>query len=284
MMSAVPDWTETAMPLAAVFTAHSIKNRREYQEDRFTCSQRLDLPTRWGLWSCWCVFDGHGGDLSSEYLSANFIRVLCTHILKSPNQGTSACMVSALEQLQQDWDHTIGQTNESGTTVLVALIDHVRTNLILLNLGDSRGVLYNDSGKVLLQTLDQGLDLPAERLVVEQRQLKRSFAPCQVTLLPGEPWRVNGNLAMSSSFADSGADLLGCVGRRPDIYIYQLQSNIKYKLVLASDGLWDELTVKQVGVEIRDHKPLNAQQLVHQAKAVGRQGDNITCAIVTMTC
>ena len=165
----------------------------------------------------------------------------------------------------------------SGTTVNIVLINSDERKLIWANAGDSRAVLFshksnktqnspnddvkikgdnsddengNDDWKITQLSEDHKPDLPKEH-----ERITKQFGGRVLSYLdsdgkpvgPARVWLKNQNipgLAMSRSLGDIVAHSVG-VEWEPEIKEFQLQKEDKM-LVVASDGLWEFLSNKQV--------------------------------------
>jgi serine/threonine protein phosphatase PrpC len=102
----------------------------------------------------------------------------------------------------------------------------------------------------------------------------------EVVQLNGQ-YRVNGTLAVTRALGD--ADFKDCVIADPEILEIERSDLKEEYVVLGSDGLWDYMSVKELGEFVNqliiDNQASNvAQELAKKAKAKGAT-DNI-CVIV----
>ncbi|XP_042488703.1 LOW QUALITY PROTEIN: probable protein phosphatase 2C 72 [Macadamia integrifolia] len=134
----------------------------------------------------------------------------------------------------------------SGTTAVTII--QQGEDLIIANLGDSRAVLgtITEKGLTVIQlTTDLKPSLPREA-----ERIKKSNG--RVFALKDEPhvqrvWLPNDNLpglAMARAFGDFQLKDYGLIAV-PDISYHRLTANDQF-LVLATDGIWDVLSNKQV--------------------------------------
>ncbi|CCI49342.1 unnamed protein product [Albugo candida] len=203
-----------------------------------------------------CVFDGHGeaGDLVSQALRDKFPVELCKHpkyrVKKDPKALQSAISDSLQIVERKILRDSNIDTEFSGTTAVIALIrDHV---LITANIGDSRIVRgYMDAESTIHSqdiSIDHKPDLPDEK----DRILKsggRVFAVEYDDGVDGPPRVWLGHLdvpglAMSRSLGDAVAHTAG-VTSEPEFSIHTLKASDRC-FVMATDGLWEFMTTKEV--------------------------------------
>jgi len=223
------------------------------------------------------VFDGHGGHNVADKLQKNFTNHLSKELKdkKLTNENIKTAFTS--------FDETLRTFYEVGSCAIVALIQG--NELYLVNLGDSRGLLFNHEGKILLETKDHKPGDPDEKKRIE---LAGGFV--QTFGVP----RVNGNLALSRAFGDFA--LKGPVGKNPlteypvssvpDVYhIHLSKGNNHLKVLLACDGLWDIYKSQQVVDELLKVEEKEMQKacgvIVQRAFDRGST-DNITALLVEL--
>ncbi len=176
------------------------------------------------------VFDGHAGKEVSDYLVNNLPQAFAQFLL-NVNFSDEITVKNAITNAYIDLDKKMfEQKMKAGSTAVVAL--YLSGILYLVNLGDSRAVLFTNNGKILLETQDHKPNEEKQRIV---------SAGGFVT--DGEPPRVNGVLAVSRAFGDfylkhqSKYNPRGPVSVIPDI-TKLVQINPSF-ILLASDGLYD---------------------------------------------
>lgn len=113
----------------------------------------------------------------------------------------------------------------------------VGQKLVIANAGDSRAVLYKDSGKVVRLSKDHRPEDPEEKERIEA-------LGGRVVTLPQDAPRLNGTLSVSRGFGDF--DLQPCLSPDPFINIVPISPDDRY-LILGCDGLWDEVEEEKVG-------------------------------------
>lgn len=265
-------------------------NGRDYMED-YWVNAELE-----GIGHLWAVFDGHGGDYISRALSQMLPGLLHNRLNEfadRPDQWSSVIRDTILSfdrlAFEQRWDLTPEEkaslnqrTGSAGSTLLLALLSPRYRRLWLVNVGDSRAVLYRaNDGQPIVATVDHKPEDPEER----QRVLSVGGSVTR----DGRVMRLGGedSLAVSRAIGDFNVraprDRIEYVGPEraivsplPDITEVNLDENTSWRLVLASDGLWensgrlglnDEGFTRLVGLAIADQLPLEAHGYTKPVKA-----------------
>ena len=147
-----------------------------------------------------------------------------------------------------------------GTTLISAALvgggsEAGRRTLVVANVGDSRAVLCAGDGQPVALSDDHKPDRADERKRVEalggvvHKNIPGFAGALPDWMAPGElPYRVyhangEGGLAMSRAIGDAG--LAPLVVADPEVTTRVLREDDKF-VVLASDGVWDVLTNKEV--------------------------------------
>lgn len=216
-----------------------VKGSREYQED-------TSINDIVGEWKIAGVFDGHGGGETSAWLMHNYISKLKDFIPTDLSIKNKTVITDGIKAAYKSIDSVlrfkipeISGGDDSGSTAVVAIWN--QRILILINLGDSRGVVFTGDGAILGETKDHKPNDPSEKKRI-------ASAGGEVTAGPGLP-RVNGMYAVSRAFGDfTCKDEKGDLDKspmswEPDITFVNLdtiEANVTCYLILASDGVWDE--------------------------------------------
>lgn len=144
----------------------------------------------------------------------------------------------------------------SGTTMV--LVIYRKCSIFFVNLGDSRGFLASKCGIKVVPSLVTEFHKPDDE--IERKRIELSggviapfFDEKGVASGPNRVWnkkQTEPGLATSRSFGDLLAHKLGVshvpgILKLPDIIVKKLDSNDHY-LFLASDGVWDVLTPKEI--------------------------------------
>lgn len=198
------------------------------------------------------VFDGHGGDHCSKFVSANIVKILEGHpeTLSSPLQA----LESAFRDTEAQWlAHAIEDDHlQEGSTAAVALI--FGAWLYLAVLGDSRAVIARNNGReAFVPITGHRPNTPSELRRLKSRHPHAKISKNGSRLLH-PVW--NGDLVslgLSRSFGDAlfkdekfitpkvaeeGGSGLIC---EPSLWGHYLTSVDDF-MILACDGLWDTVT------------------------------------------
>lgn len=196
------------------------------------------------------VYDGHGGANAAKYTTKNLYNNFLAEKGAIPNR-----LIQAFEKTDQD----IQQEMKDGTTAVVAFIDGNKA--YIANAGDARALIIRN-GNVITATKDHKPSDPAEEarikaaggkilyLTDSSKQAEKLHKEGKTVQLVGRghghrviPRIVGkqGSLAVARSLGDRG--YIGA-SATPDIYEQKLQNGDI--IVLACDGLWDELSNEKV--------------------------------------
>lgn len=275
------------------FTAATAQNKRDDQEDRY-CEGFIDLNGTNYFASA--VADGHNGAGSADYFCSNFLATLKTtgeskELLKetspSANEYCAITLKLSAEHLLQNWEtkqlsKPMDKRDVSGNTVTAILINIKTGNGAVLNLGDSRTMVFDaNDGSILWQTEDHDLSNPDEVKAIEARKVLATGKPCKVTsedengtMVP----RVANYLAMAKAMGDLMESVHGCVGKEFDVFTIDFSQKPMY-ILLASDGLYDDVTNDELGSMIAKNK-MDASELTKHVVKFGKYGDNVTCVLI----
>ncbi|BFF96153.1 protein phosphatase 1L [Drosophila madeirensis] len=162
-------------------------------------------------------------------------------------------------------------TNIAGTTALIAIVHG--TKLIVANVGDSRGVMYDSRGITIPLSFDHKPQQVRERKRIHDAGGFIAFRGV---------WRVAGVLATSRAMGDYPLKDKNLVIATPDILTFELNDHKPHFLILASDGLWDIFSNEEACVFIQEH----LKEPDYGAKAITMESykrgsvDNITVVVI----
>ncbi|XP_791681.3 protein phosphatase 1L [Strongylocentrotus purpuratus] len=255
---------------------YSIQGRRPGMEDRF------DYATgeKDGVTEKFCgIYDGHGGEFAAEFteklLSQAVLARLATAKRRQLPVNHSQILVEEILAVDEKF-LTVAKSNEdmAGSTALVALITD--SDVIVANVGDSRGVMCDGSGKTVPLSYDHKPHHPQERKRIKKAGGFIAF---------NGVWRVAGILATSRAIGDYPLKDHKFVVADPDILSFDLDEHNPQFLILATDGLWDTFTNEEAVQYIKERlgEPhFGAKSLVLQAFYRGSM-DNITVMVVNLS-
>ena len=310
---------------------------RDYNEDRVSIiinvnrniSEKCKEKKEWPKVSYFSIFDGHGGNKCADFLKNNLLSLICENkyyphnIEKAIKYGFKEADKIFLE-LNQIGAEII---DSSGSCGLILLI--FETKIYIANVGDSRCVISLNNGKIRKDvTRDHKPNYPyeKERIILNggklyQTQTNLNQNEENTELIDNEdisntekntnliligPYRVSpGNLSVSRTIGDPYAKLTNFGGNpkvvisEPDIYCFDLNEDDIDFLILGCDGIYDQLTSKEVlqcaWMMIEKNKKLtdendnidiyntcaNIVDFILKMSMARKSLDNVTCLIVT---
>jgi serine/threonine protein phosphatase PrpC len=260
-----------------IVSVKSSKGARAKNEDRYIYI--TNISELFGLKgppvSYFAVFDGHAGSLAAEYakvqLHANIIKQqnLYDNVKEAIREGYRITDDRFIKHAQKE-------DFQSGTTAVTALIigpPHHR-KLYIANVGDSLGILCR-KGEVINLSFPHKPDKPEEKKRLEKKG-------AIVTYFDGVA-RVNGVMGISRSIGDLRLKkYLTC---EPYITEIDLTPDDEF-LVLATDGVWDVISKKDMMLYIRDamnefptEKAYISDVILQRCKKLNAK-DNMTCMVI----
>mmetsp|Transcript_849 Transcript_849/g.2259 ORF Transcript_849/g.2259 Transcript_849/m.2259 type:complete len:328 (+) Transcript_849:30-1013(+) len=245
------------------------KGRRPAQEDT------LDIIHQNGV-HIFAVFDGHNGWMCSKRLKASFCKDLMAKVAPL-NLGNKAQVEQVIRQEIRTFEARFKEemvkvgNRPDGSTLNVCILKGM--SLTCVNIGDSRAVLVQQCQQAVKMSDDHKPTNPSEAQRVER-------AGGYIERNANKAWRVNGIISVSRSVGDFNIKKakpgLIC---EPDFKHMTLTQKDEY-LVIATDGLWDGLSVEDVAFYATQKAgPGAARGLVSSALARGST-DNTACIVV----
>jgi serine/threonine protein phosphatase PrpC len=146
-----------------------------------------------------------------------------------------------------------------GSTAVILVVHN--NDVYVANVGDSRAIMNTSIGHIDL-TVDHKPDSKKE---LERIKSLGGF----VERDPMGTYRLNGSLAMSRSIGD--AYLYPHLSNDPDIFNYKIERGKNKFIVIATDGLWDVFTSK----EVNDYILVNMNRLEYTSKSLSKVGSNL---------
>lgn len=255
---------------------YAVQGRRPKMEDRFSVITRVPESDV----ALYGVFDGHGGESAAEFVEKHLFKSLSGRIsqgfAKSPLEQKSLNFPQLIaEEILSVDKELISQAKASkdiaGTTALVAL--HYANQLIVANVGDSRGVLCDGRGVAIPLSFDH-----KPQQLKEHKRIKEAGG----FIAFNGVWRVAGILATSRALGDYPLKDRLLVIADPDVLTFNLDDMKPQFMILASDGLWDTFSNEEAVAFIKerlDEPHYGAKSITLQAYYRGSV-DNITVIVV----
>ena len=266
--------------------AASIIGHRNQMEDTYCLAKISDGIDFYG------VFDGHGGWKIASFLKSEFVKYFSdiTNIDYKNKDEVRREIINICWDVGKDI-FDFPDCLDVGSTAIFAL--KFGKHIYLGNIGDSTAVIFDNKGNINLKT--QG-HKPSDKN--EANRVRKRGSEIYYD-------RVAGSLAVSRSFGDNSYNLDAdlntykgfktVVSHKPSIYVFEIpevSDNIKYYMVLGSDGLWDycdfnnssksKFTFQQVIDTVSSMTPEEAStELVSLAFNTGIY-DNITAVVVNL--
>ena len=210
----------------------TVKGKRPENEDKHSIIMNLDNSNKEiATVNFLGVYDGHGGNFVSNFLSDILPNFFLDKRIKYPVCKNYIYQVYRYLQKNLKKNHML-ETEHCGSTCLIGI--HYKKNnsdyLNVINAGDSRCVLCRDNFAIAL-TKDHKPDWPEEKFRIEELggKIYKEGNDC---------WRIK-DLAVSRSFGDFDAEPF--VTSMPEIFRYKLDANDKF-IIFACDGLWDVMS------------------------------------------
>ena len=243
---------------------------RNYNEDRVSIVINLNKPNKyksslpWPKISFFAIFDGHAGNKCVEYLRENLLKLICLNDFFPENipQAINYGFEKADEIFLNDHAMEDGQLKDnSGTCGLILLI--VNNEVYIGNVGDSRCLGSFNNGKMIRDiTRDHKPNKPyeKERIIANGGQIYQTKTNIKIQedgilknkILVG-PYRVlPGRLSVSRTIGDAEAKIPVLGGKpnviisKPDIFKFDIKENDIDYFILGCDGIFDQLTSKDV--------------------------------------
>jgi len=241
--------------------------KRPTMEDALALQGTLDGHEDWDFYG---LYDGHAGREAATFSGEHVHRVMLDLLKESKSSPLDALSESypVVNQKFREFlysDEFTGQSKYCGSTAVSVFLQGQK--IYVVNVGDSRAVLCR-GGKALRLSYDHK---PYED--TEQDRI-RGFGGCVM----GETGRVNGLLAVSRSIGDFY--MQPYVVDEPFRKEYDLESDDEF-LILACDGVWDEVKDSIAVDLVRDEKnPFLASCKLRDYAYLLGSDDNISVIIV----
>jgi pyruvate dehydrogenase phosphatase len=254
------------------------------------------------------LLDGRGGDtVKSSNVNSNVNQMSGT-LASTPSHVTEANLIRIFQETETAYIDSIryafslgfGEVAKVGSCVCLAVVED--DNLVVANLGDCRAVLVSEvdghmHGAQI--TRDHNCREPIERLALEQMHPgERDVVVCK----PNNPHAcyVKGRLQLTRSLGDiylkyadfnaqpnshrsSGRHISGLytppyVSHVPEVVQLKLQQGVDKRLILATDGVWDFISIQEAAEIVSQHPDANvaATALVQAALVQAAKESNMS--------
>ena len=252
------------LPTLYRFCSHVEQNEEfcDYMEDFIIAQKNFNKESYRHLF---CVFDGHGGDITAKLCVKRYPEIFRKCLLENPFDYELAIKKSFTLM-----DKEIEKINakEVGNTGTIVFINNKL--LFCANVGDSSCCLIGKNMAEFISVEDKCTNKKEKkRIEKEGGQIIDD--------------RLGGILAVSRGFGDFDLKNKGLICE-PHIFKKLIDYNLNY-CVIASDGVWDILSPEDVSKIIFAHKDNNfnniAKIIVETAKERGSE-DNISCIVIEL--
>ena len=209
------------------------------------------------------ICDGHGGDKVSNYVAPALKKHFMNPKIKYPLTDNFVSKIFSYIQ-HEIIQHPEQIASYCGSTALALIryLDHFKQeNIQIINSGDCRAVLSR-KGLAIPLTKDHKPSWPDERKRINIVNKNNRNNIKEVHFDAGD-WRV-GDLSVSRSFGD--LDNTPHVTHEPESFHCILQPDDEF-IIMACDGLWDNVQNHEAVNFIRDHlnnSGLELYQLTYQ--------------------
>ena len=256
---------------------------KDNNEDRIIVISQIKKPAsskmkKWPKMSYFGIFDGHGGEGCSEFLSNNFLKYLIEN--KNFPFDIKLSLIETFEKVDQEFfkqkcNTTLEESDRSGSCGLVTLL--YDDKIFIANLGDSRIIMsINGGDKVKQLSSDHKPNNPKEferalkngsKVYIDNGEgnkkdiTKLNFIKEKSEL---EKYKKNennkeeiifreypSNLAVMRAIGDIKAKKKeyggnpGTIINKPDVYIFDINPSNDF-IVMGCDGIFDDLSNQEV--------------------------------------
>ena len=220
-------------------------------EDRYIYMPSINI-------SIYGVFDGHGGIDTVEYISKHFTKRFYEYLNAIHNSDT-------LEDDIKDYfkiidievcNMLIDKKRDNGSTC--ALVVRIYNKLYIINLGDSKVILYKNKEKIF-ETIDHCYNLNSNEqmeinklILLSNHQVslrpnwkQKILSPTKITMV--KDYYINykynnmyqDNLVPTRTFGHKKLKFKNLMNPYPDITTFTLEENNTYEFIIVSDGITD---------------------------------------------
>lgn len=258
-----PEHTKCSLKENGIVKAYSACTNqglvRNYNEDRVSIILNIMKPPNrahetWPRCSFFGVYDGHGGAACADFLRDNLHQYVIRNVNFpfNPKEAIKAGFQAAESAFLELAERT-KPVDKSGSCAIVIVI--VGDVCYAVNVGDSRAVMSGDRGcKIYPLSKDHkpSDEKEYQRIVSKGGRVYQSSIQNQENQQIVGPFRVfPGRLSVSRAFGDIEGKNVQYGGNpevlisTPDIKAFKVHGDYDF-IVLASDGIYDKLSNKEV--------------------------------------
>ena len=208
-----------------------------------------------------CIFDGHGGNVTAKLCVKKYPEIFRKCLLESPFDYESALKKSFF---LMDKEIEKLKVNEVGNTATVVFINN--RLLYCANVGDSSCALLGKTNEFIT----------VEHKCTNKKEMKRIEKEGGKIIDD----RLGGILAVSRGLGDFDLKTKG-LSCEPNIVKKLIDHSLNY-CVLASDGVWDVLSPDEVSKLIQNKKVDDMAKIIVETAMDRGSEDNISCIVVEL--
>jgi len=278
------------------FSAYSYKNGKKYNEDKLHINLNIKINNK--NYSFYSVYDGHGGDVVSNYLKDNLQNEIIKHIkcFEDINQYYKKIILESFENIECDimkQSKKDIKIKKSGSCALILITND--DNIYIANLGDSRGIICSNNNLINILSIDH--------------KPRNEYESQRVYKFGGKIEKVNdiyrifpGGLSVARTIGDSESKLpefggvLNIISSTPDLLTFKNNGNIDF-IILGCDGIYDNLSNKKIVYcvyytllrQLKKNDVVNKEKIISKiTKNIIKEAlkyhskDNLSCIFLTM--
>ena len=232
----------------------------DYMED---CILTMNNFNKESFRHLFCVFDGHGGEVSAKLCVKRFPEIFARCLNENPFDYELA-LKKSFKLMDKEIEKL--NINEVGNTGTIVFINN--RLLYCANVGDSSCCLIGNKNEFIT----------IEHKCTNKKEKKRIEKEGGIIIDD----RLNGILALSRGFGDFDLKNKGLICE-PHITKKLIDNSLNY-CILASDGVWDCLNLDDISKIVQENKEnFNnlAKIIVETAKRKASE-DNISCIVIEL--
>ena len=230
----------------------------DYMED---CALSINNFNKESYRHLFCIFDGHGGNVTAKLCVKKYPEIFRKCLLESPFDYESALKKSFF---LMDKEIEKLKVNEVGNTATIVFINN--RLLYCANVGDSSCALLGKTNEFIT----------VEHKCTNKKEMKRIEKEGGKIIDD----RLGGILAVSRGMGDFDLKTKG-LSCEPNIVKKLIDHSLNY-CVLASDGVWDVLSPDEVSKLIQNKKIDEMAKIIVETAMDRGSEDNISCIVVEL--